>query len=390
MPGFLSSNLYYKYLSDLINSVRADEFVNVSGASQGVQADGDRSGSNASDGPQMQVTLPSLTPQPFLLPPADIFTCLLLFKRVLNAKGVQSLPLQRWYVEKIFSDYCCNTPSILSSSARGQKSSHQDPEKLWRGHHSGCGQPGPWQPVPAAIRWVSTTRWMLVLVLSSKTGRTLNKQKVSSWRTWRCREIMESRWLCKKKSFNLIREEIVLYLWFGYASEAPPVASLISFLFLSIFFHFYCSLWCNKSCWFLLSRCGLLQTFPKKWSNFWCATNFSQSSSVSFCFRLCRKMTFGKVNEVGQFIREAEPEPDVKKSKGLDPESLGLLSLFTAIVSSSSFHLPSLCPTWACFPMLWKSRLRAREYKPDGGAASVLRAAKNLLKYLNMLSSRLC
>uniref|UniRef100_A0A8C9Z0Y3 A-kinase anchoring protein 10 n=1 Tax=Sander lucioperca TaxID=283035 RepID=A0A8C9Z0Y3_SANLU len=27
-------------------------------------------------------------------------------------------------------------------------------------------------------------------------------------------------------------------------------------------------------------------------------------------------MTFGKVNEMGQFIREAEPEPDVKKSKG--------------------------------------------------------------------------
>lgn len=31
---------------------------------------------------------------------------------------------------------------------------------------------------------------------------------------------------------------------------------------------------------------------------------------------LLRKMTFGKVNEMGQFIREAEPEPDVKKSKG--------------------------------------------------------------------------
>lgn len=34
-----------------------------------------------------------------------------------------------------------------------------------------------------------------------------------------------------------------------------------------------------------------------------------------FCFHL-RRMTFGKVNELGQFIREAEPEPDVKKSKG--------------------------------------------------------------------------
>lgn len=64
MPGFLSSNLYYKYLSDLINSVRADEFVNVSSASQGGPVDGDRSSSNASDGPQMQVTPPSLTLQP--------------------------------------------------------------------------------------------------------------------------------------------------------------------------------------------------------------------------------------------------------------------------------------------------------------------------------------
>ncbi|XP_075876328.1 A-kinase anchor protein 10, mitochondrial [Nelusetta ayraudi] len=54
MPGFLSSNLYYKYLSDLINSVRADEFVNVSGAGQSGPADSERSGSNASDGPQMQ------------------------------------------------------------------------------------------------------------------------------------------------------------------------------------------------------------------------------------------------------------------------------------------------------------------------------------------------
>lgn len=27
MPGFLSSNLYYKYLNDLIHSVRGDEFL---------------------------------------------------------------------------------------------------------------------------------------------------------------------------------------------------------------------------------------------------------------------------------------------------------------------------------------------------------------------------
>lgn len=54
MPGFLSSNLYYKYLSDLINSVRADEFVNVSAPGQGGPADNDRSSSSASEGSQSQ------------------------------------------------------------------------------------------------------------------------------------------------------------------------------------------------------------------------------------------------------------------------------------------------------------------------------------------------
>ncbi|KAI4814370.1 hypothetical protein KUCAC02_003566 [Chaenocephalus aceratus] len=54
MPGFLSSNLYYKYLSDLINSVRADEFVNVNTPGQGGPADNERSSSNASEGSQSQ------------------------------------------------------------------------------------------------------------------------------------------------------------------------------------------------------------------------------------------------------------------------------------------------------------------------------------------------
>ncbi|XP_026184878.1 A-kinase anchor protein 10, mitochondrial isoform X2 [Mastacembelus armatus] len=54
MPGFLSSNLYYKYLSDLINSVRADEFVNVSTPGQSGPADNDRSNSNASECCQTQ------------------------------------------------------------------------------------------------------------------------------------------------------------------------------------------------------------------------------------------------------------------------------------------------------------------------------------------------
>ncbi|CAB1316426.1 unnamed protein product [Coregonus sp. 'balchen'] len=53
MPGFLSSNLYYKYLSDLINSVRADEFVLASAPGQGVAPDGDRC-TNATEGSQAQ------------------------------------------------------------------------------------------------------------------------------------------------------------------------------------------------------------------------------------------------------------------------------------------------------------------------------------------------
>ncbi|XP_056909819.1 A-kinase anchor protein 10, mitochondrial isoform X4 [Takifugu flavidus] len=54
LPGFLSSNLYYKYLSDLINSVRADEFMLVSAQGQTGQADNDRSSSTSSDGPHAQ------------------------------------------------------------------------------------------------------------------------------------------------------------------------------------------------------------------------------------------------------------------------------------------------------------------------------------------------
>lgn len=61
LPGFLSSNLYYKYLSDLINSVRADEFVHISTPGQPGPADNGRPGSNSSEGPQAQVMPPSLT-----------------------------------------------------------------------------------------------------------------------------------------------------------------------------------------------------------------------------------------------------------------------------------------------------------------------------------------
>uniref|UniRef100_A0A674N763 A-kinase anchoring protein 10 n=1 Tax=Takifugu rubripes TaxID=31033 RepID=A0A674N763_TAKRU len=57
LPGFLSSNLYYKYLSDLINSVRADEFMLVSAQGQTGQADNDRSSSTSSDGPVATIYL---------------------------------------------------------------------------------------------------------------------------------------------------------------------------------------------------------------------------------------------------------------------------------------------------------------------------------------------
>ncbi|XP_018611120.2 A-kinase anchor protein 10, mitochondrial isoform X2 [Scleropages formosus] len=55
LPGFLSSNLYYKYLNDLINSVRADEFVGGSMALSGLSApsDGDRN-TSTSEGTQFQ------------------------------------------------------------------------------------------------------------------------------------------------------------------------------------------------------------------------------------------------------------------------------------------------------------------------------------------------
>lgn len=62
MPGFLTSNLYYKYLSDLINSVRADEFVNVSTPGQGAPSDNDRTSSNAMEGSHIQVSCRYLWP----------------------------------------------------------------------------------------------------------------------------------------------------------------------------------------------------------------------------------------------------------------------------------------------------------------------------------------
>ncbi|KAK7827423.1 hypothetical protein U0070_026629, partial [Myodes glareolus] len=52
LPGFLSSNLYYKYLNDLIHSVRGDEFLggNISLAAQGSACLPEESHSGGSDG----------------------------------------------------------------------------------------------------------------------------------------------------------------------------------------------------------------------------------------------------------------------------------------------------------------------------------------------------
>ncbi|KAI1902915.1 hypothetical protein AGOR_G00021220 [Albula goreensis] len=58
MPGFLSSNLYYKYLNDLINSVRADEFFGGHSVApgQGVSQDGDRTSGTSEETQAQQGT----------------------------------------------------------------------------------------------------------------------------------------------------------------------------------------------------------------------------------------------------------------------------------------------------------------------------------------------
>lgn len=59
MPGFLSSNLYYKYLNDLIHSVRGDEFLggNVSLAAHGSVGPPDDSHPGGSDGSASQSSM---------------------------------------------------------------------------------------------------------------------------------------------------------------------------------------------------------------------------------------------------------------------------------------------------------------------------------------------
>lgn len=61
MPGFLSSNLYYKYLNDLIHSVRGDEFLggNVSLTAHGSLGPPDDSHPGGSDSSASQVPISS-------------------------------------------------------------------------------------------------------------------------------------------------------------------------------------------------------------------------------------------------------------------------------------------------------------------------------------------
>lgn len=61
-------------------------------------------------------------------------------------------------------------------------------------------------------------------------------------------------------------------------------------------------------------------------------------------------MTFGKVNELGQFIREAEPEPDVKKSKGMIHSHLSL-SLSLCYLARLSLSHYFLCPHSVIFDL---------------------------------------
>lgn len=86
-------------------------------------------------------------------------------------------------------------------------------------------------------------------------------------------------------------------------------------------------------------------------------------------------MTFGKVNEMGQFIREAEPEPDVKKSKGTDETPAPPFP--SAWPLSPPHHF--LCPHCVVLELASlcseESRLRACKCKPGGAAASTLCAA---------------
>lgn len=61
-----------------------------------------------------------------------------------------------------------NIQSMIFSTAECQEGSNQDPEKLWRGDHSGRRQPGPGVLVPAAVRWVSL---VCLLILHRQMGR---------------------------------------------------------------------------------------------------------------------------------------------------------------------------------------------------------------------------
>ncbi len=91
----------------------------------------------------------------------------------------------------------------------------------------------------------------------------------------------------------------------------------------------------------------------------YCAQNTGFRSRFSFfCFHL-RRMTFGKVNELGQFIREAEPEPDVKKSKGRTHTHIRICSWKLFFSSLSLTHTCTcfvLCELALSYDLCWSAR----------------------------------
>lgn len=183
MPGFLSSNLYYKYLSDLINSVRADEFVNVNTPGQGGPADNDRSSSNASEGSQTQVN-PNFNPH--LQPPWGCSSVCWHLDLLCHITWIMQIFLFMpcrlvVFLEKTKNNATCTAAKHsvcgIFTTAKCQKGSDQDPEKLWRGNHGGRCQFGPWVLVPAAICWVS---FACLMLLYGQIGKVKTKTTVKS------------------------------------------------------------------------------------------------------------------------------------------------------------------------------------------------------------------
>lgn len=87
--------------------------------------------------------------------------------------------------------------------------------------------------------------------------------------------------------------------------------------------------------------CVVLISFVFLMDNFPCAEVLGNLCG-SILPSLFRKMTFGRVSDLGQFIRESEPEPDVKKSKGLLSVSVNSHRTFPYFSQDDSWLFPAL------------------------------------------------